>query len=268
MKNRIAVLGGSFNPPTIAHRRLLEAAVDAVDAGCGMFLPSAYWYVERKLKKQGRRQDALSDRLRLDMLKSMCETDGRLMVSALEINRAKTERGYNYEGLLALQRQYPESEIYFVAGSDKLHVIPRWHRIEEFVEHFKILVASREEDDLEEIKRRAPFLKGHWDAFEVFSVPEEIGHISSSSFREMLRQNDPAAQMLVTDGVWNILNEAGKIPWNTIGCFREEYFYLSNFYETQVTYGGFTYGSGEAAFQAQKCMTEEEKLPFTEAAPS
>lgn len=49
-----------------------------------------------------------------------------------------------------------------------------------------------------------------------------------------------------------------------IGLFREEYFFLSNFYETKITYNGLTYKNAEAAFQAQKCMTEKEKEAFTE----
>lgn len=53
-----------------------------------------------------------------------------------------------------------------------------------------------------------------------------------------------------------------------ISRFREQYAFLSNFWEAPVTYQGLTYGSGEAAFQAQKCMTEEEKLPFTEMRPA
>lgn len=53
-----------------------------------------------------------------------------------------------------------------------------------------------------------------------------------------------------------------------INRFREEYAFLSNFWEAPVTYRGLTYGSGEAAFQAQKCMTEAEKLPFTEMRPA
>ena len=53
-----------------------------------------------------------------------------------------------------------------------------------------------------------------------------------------------------------------------IDSFREEYFFLSNFYEAPVTYGGRTYLCNEAAFQAQKCMTEEEKEPFTAMRPS
>ena len=53
-----------------------------------------------------------------------------------------------------------------------------------------------------------------------------------------------------------------------IDHFRGKYVFLSNFWEIPVTYQGLTYGSNEAAFQAQKCMTEEERLPFTEMRPA
>ena len=52
-----------------------------------------------------------------------------------------------------------------------------------------------------------------------------------------------------------------------ISEFRDEYFFLSNFYEAPVTYRGLQYGSNEAAFQAQKCMTEEETVQFTSLRP-
>ena len=54
----------------------------------------------------------------------------------------------------------------------------------------------------------------------------------------------------------------------TIQEFRGEYFFLSNFYEAPVTYQGLTYGSNEAAFQAQKCLSEAERLEFTALRPS
>ena len=53
-----------------------------------------------------------------------------------------------------------------------------------------------------------------------------------------------------------------------IDRFRGQYGFLSNFWEVPVTYNGLTYGSNEAAFQAQKCMTEAEKIPFTDMRPS
>ena len=49
--------------------------------------------------------------------------------------------------------------------------------------------------------------------------------------------------------------------------FRGEYEFLSNFYECPVTFEGLTYGSTEAAFQAQKCSTYEERKAFTEYRP-
>ena len=48
-----------------------------------------------------------------------------------------------------------------------------------------------------------------------------------------------------------------------IDHFRGEYAFLSNFWEVPVTYKGLTYGSNEAAFQAQKCIDESEREQFT-----
>ena len=54
---------------------------------------------------------------------------------------------------------------------------------------------------------------------------------------------------------------------NSITEFENEYEFLSNFYEVSIEYDGLTYGSSEAAFQAQKCMTNEERLAFTKYNP-
>lgn len=44
--------------------------------------------------------------------------------------------------------------------------------------------------------------------------------------------------------------------------FRGRYDFLSNFYESPVTYRGLTYRNNEAAFQAQKVSDEEERVAF------
>lgn len=49
---------------------------------------------------------------------------------------------------------------------------------------------------------------------------------------------------------------------NKINSFRDEYYFLSNFYECPVTYNGLTYKNNEAAFQAQKCITMNERFKF------
>ena len=57
-------------------------------------------------------------------------------------------------------------------------------------------------------------------------------------------------------------------PYYVIGQFRGDYYFLSNFYEASITYDGLTYKNAEAAFQAQKCLTEEEKRGFSELSPA
>lgn len=53
-----------------------------------------------------------------------------------------------------------------------------------------------------------------------------------------------------------------------IGEFRGEYDFLSNFYESPVTYGGITYTSAEAAFQAQKVKNPKDREAFANLGPS
>lgn len=49
-----------------------------------------------------------------------------------------------------------------------------------------------------------------------------------------------------------------------ITSFRDEFRFLSNFHQNPVTIGGLTYPNGEAAFQAQKCANDEDKLKYTQ----
>jgi len=53
-----------------------------------------------------------------------------------------------------------------------------------------------------------------------------------------------------------------------INKFVGKYYFLSNFYETPVTYQGLTYQNNEAAFQAQKTLDENERMKFTTLNPS
>lgn len=56
--------------------------------------------------------------------------------------------------------------------------------------------------------------------------------------------------------------KTGKILESVIYAFRDEYDFLSNFYSCQIEYQGLWYQNAEAAFQAQKCIHEEDKQLF------
>ena len=54
-----------------------------------------------------------------------------------------------------------------------------------------------------------------------------------------------------------------------ISEFREEYYFLSNFFiNAPVKYDGISYLNNEAAFQAQKTKTREERYAFSSLDPS
>lgn len=53
-----------------------------------------------------------------------------------------------------------------------------------------------------------------------------------------------------------------------IDWFRGKYFFLSNFYESDVTFRGLVYPSAEAAFQAQKTTNPAIQQSFTRLKPT
>lgn len=53
-----------------------------------------------------------------------------------------------------------------------------------------------------------------------------------------------------------------------ISEFRDQYYFLSNFYETPVTWEGITYQNNEAAFQSGKVATQKERAEFANLNPS
>lgn len=204
---KIVVMGGSFNPPTIAHQRLLLGAVNALGADKGIFVPSSHTYVSIKMRRAKHPKEVLSDALRLEMLQAMAADDPRLEVEDCEFYR--TEKGYTYESMETVQAKYPDAQLYFLAGGDKITVISRWHRIREFLERFQILVVKRDGDDPETGLKENPFLCQHLDRFRIIPAPDGIDGISSSAVRDKLRNGEPGAEKMLHPKVWELLEKNG-----------------------------------------------------------
>ena len=206
---KIVVMGGSFNPPTIAHQRLLLGAVKELGADMGIFVPSSHTYVSIKMRRAKLPKEVLREDIRLRMLNVMCEDDPRLTVDDCEFHR--TEKGYTYESMETIQGKYPDAELYFLAGGDKVSVISRWHRIREFLDRFKIVVVKRDGDDPETGLRENPFLRDHLDRFQIIPAPDGLDGISSSAVRNKLRSGEQGAEGMLHPKVWEILQENGGI---------------------------------------------------------
>ena len=203
MNETIVVMGGSFNPPTVAHQKLLLAAVEALKADKGIFVPSSHSYVSIKMRRAKHPKEVLSEQVRLEMLQAMADDAPRLEVDDCEFYR--TEKGYTYESMETVQQKYPDAQLFFLAGGDKVSVISRWHRIREFLDRFQILIVRRDGNDPEAELREHPFLSQYQDRFRIISAPDGLDGISSSAVREKLRDGVSGAEEMLHPKVWDIL---------------------------------------------------------------
>lgn len=259
MKQKIIVLGGSFNPPTIAHQTFLLSAIDALGADFGIFVPAPYPYVKKKMAKTPHPCEVVDEKIRMDMLLVMCAEDPRLHADDLEYHRKGMT--YTYHTLEALQKKYPDAELYFLAGADKLQILPRWGYIEEFLKKFHIIVTDRDGTNAWAEIEADKLLCKYKDHFRVIPLADDLSGISATAAREALRNGEEETlRTLLHPAAFQIIQDK-KIY--TIDQFRDKYFFLSNFAPSPITYQGISYLNAEAAFQAQKCLSEEEKLDFT-----
>lgn len=259
-QQRIVVMGGSFNPPTIAHQKILLSAVNALRADYGIFVPSSDAYVRRKMRRQTGEKLILSEQTRLEMLKKMCEDDERFRISTCEYQ--DDGKGHTFDTLSKIQEHYPDALLYFLIGGDKLSILTRWHRKGEFFDQFEFAVVKRHGDNPEQQIEENRMLAGYRGIFHIIPELEGISEISSTVVRRMLKEKNPEVRHLLHAGVYELLKkEEGRNMG--ISLFRGKYDFLSNFYEAEIEYQGIYYLNSEAAFQAQKCMTEEEKRKFS-----
>ncbi len=175
-KTGIAVFGGSFNPPTVAHINLAKQVLEEMnEIEKVIFVP-----VSTKYNKKG----LASDEVRLNMLKSICNSQENLEVSDLEL---KSERQlYTIETLRIIEKQNPGKEIYFIIGTDNLKELETWYKPDELLKNFKIIVLDRGEDNTDGIIEKSEFLKKYKSSFIKLKNIKKV-NISSSYIREQLK---------------------------------------------------------------------------------
>lgn len=194
-KPRVVVLGGSFNPPTTAHKALLLHAMRHANADAGVFVPSSDAYVTRKATR-ARTPRIFSEAQRLDMLLAMTKDEPNLDVSTCEYGDATS--GRSYLTMRDVQREHPDAECCFLVGADKLRVIPRWHNIGAFMDEFKFVVLSRAGDDARAIIRANNFLTHNEDRIVVIPAMTGYDDVSSTACQKLIHAAgvDAARDML------------------------------------------------------------------------
>jgi nicotinate-nucleotide adenylyltransferase len=132
---RVGILGGSFNPPHLAHLVCASEAAEQLDLERVLLTP-----VARPPHKDAERDPGPLERLELCRL--AVAGDERLGVCDLEVRRGGSS--YTVDTLRELHAGTPEDDLTFIVGGDIALGLPSWREPETVLELAALAVAERE----------------------------------------------------------------------------------------------------------------------------
>ena len=251
---KIVIMGGSFNPPTVAHYRLMKHAIETLDAAHGYFVPVSDAYLRRKMR-HAHPPVVLSPELRIKMLQAMCSED-KMKVCDKEIG---TIEARTLPTLKAFKEEFAEYELYFVMGDDKLELLSHLTEKGSFFDISNVILYSRNLEGIEESLKRHKVLSEHIKNIVVLPQPEGVAGISSSLIRERMLLGESCEELLVP-GVWEIFKDLNPDDFpDVISSFKGECDFLNNRYGCFFVWQGIRYNNVESAFHASKYTNEAER---------
>ena len=182
-RERIGILGGVFDPIHQGHIQMAVSALEAcrldrlylIPAGDEAYKPSI-----------AGRED------RWKMVVTACTQDGRLIPSRYEIDHPAPM--YTVDTLLALRKDHPKADLFYILGADGVMKLHRWHRLEEVLPLCTFLICPRAGDILLEAfnaeKARLTAMGGRFSIIRMSPIS-----ISSTEIRDHLAQGLPTPNL-------------------------------------------------------------------------
>lgn len=189
---RLAVFGGSFDPPHVGHLLAAGDAADQLRLDRVFFVPAA-----TQPLKIGRATASAEERLA--MVRLLVEGDSRFEVSDLEVNRAGLS--FTVDTLTHFAGRYPSDERFILLGKDVLGTFDQWKEPTRVVAlaHPVLLVRGDE---------AAGPLPASMRGSDVTHLATRRIDVSSTEIRERVRAGR-SIKGFVTDGVAAYIARAG-----------------------------------------------------------
>ncbi|MBF0714721.1 nicotinate-nucleotide adenylyltransferase [Gemelliphila palaticanis] len=173
---KIALYGGSFDPIHIGHLITAINVVENLDIDKLIFIPSNI----TPLKSTSLKASNID---RYNMIKLSIEENPRFEVSNYEIN--KQDISYTYHTVCYFQKIYPDSELYFIVGTDRVKDLHKWYEIKSLSKIVTFIFVARDDESLEKIVSNNEFYKNI--NYKILKLP--IIELSSTEIREKIRDN-------------------------------------------------------------------------------
>jgi nicotinate-nucleotide adenylyltransferase len=131
---RVGVLGGTFDPPHLGHLVLAQELAEELKLDRVLFIPPA-------VPPHKDLREVSSAKHRFEMTKRAIKGNKLFSVSDIELKRKGPS--YTVDTIRELKKIYPQSELFFLTGSDILEEILKWKDPQEIYRQIKIVIGLR-----------------------------------------------------------------------------------------------------------------------------
>jgi len=205
---KIAIYGGSFNPPHIGHAEAARAACEALKPDKFLIIPAST-PPHKELEK-----NSPSPEQRLEFCRLAFADIPGAEVSDLELRREG--KSYTADTVDELREEYPGAEICLVMGTDMFLSFKTWYRWQYMLACCTLAVLSREDFDRREIERFKQELERENEA-SVIIIPHTPLPMSSTEIRGKLRLglgadelSQPVYECIIRNGFYDA---KPSLPW-------------------------------------------------------
>ncbi|MFQ5791620.1 MAG: nicotinate-nucleotide adenylyltransferase [Acidobacteriota bacterium] len=200
-RERLGILGGTFDPIHLGHLRAAESVREAMALDRVLFVPA-------RVPPHKARPSIAAAEHRFRMVEAAVRTEPAFEVSRLELEREGAS--YTIETLAELAQSRPDTELFFITGIDAFRDIRTWKCWEELLRSYSFIVHGRPgyglagvgevipssvRKRLVELRNNAlPPLKGSTPADEaptpaIYLVDVLTINVSGTEIRAMVRAN-------------------------------------------------------------------------------
>lgn len=183
---RIALFGGTFDPPHRGHLAIATAAADAFHLDQVLFAPAG---------RQPLKFDAnpASFDHRLAMVALACAQDPRFHPSTIDAPRSDGQPNYTVDALAELKQTTPDATLFNLVGADSFLSLPHWRDPIRLLALAEWIVVSRPGFSLDNLAslQLTPLQRNRIHLLE--TVHEDI---SATSLRQRLQTGDPCPDLL------------------------------------------------------------------------
>lgn len=133
-KSRIALYGGTFDPPHNGHLAIARAVTGILELDRFIFVPA--FHAPHKKDK-----NPTSPFHRFAMLSQATENDPRFEVSTIELD--DPDHPYTFQTLVKAREVFGDSRLFFIMGGDSWNEINTWREWEQVLTAVNIIVVTR-----------------------------------------------------------------------------------------------------------------------------